>query len=124
MLDVSFILLNDSSINFLLSGLVRGTTKFNHNLTKSNVIILVSSSCHIMVCLGCMCILFLFNILLFTFINYNSNFIITMHRHDDGDLVPKRISTQRFLNHLNSGLSFYKVINLAIIVDQVIQICL
>ena len=109
------------STSFLFSGLVKGLTKFNSNLTNSKDITPVSSSCRTILCLKRICLFFPLNILLLTLA------IATwLSQHIDTNrvgLVYKGISAKRFLSHSASELAFSKVINSASIVDRVMQVC-
>ena len=121
-IGISPIPLDVSSTSFLFSGLVKGSIKFNFDLTNSKDITLVSSSYRTILCLRHICMFFPLNILLLALAiaTWLSQSIDT----NRVGLVHKGISAKRFLNHLTSELAFSKVINSASIVDRVMQVCL
>ena len=114
--------LDVSSASFLLSGLVKGSTKFNSDLTNSRDITPVSSSCRTILCLRRICLFFPLNILLLALAiaAWLSQRIDT----DGVGLVHKGIFAKRFLSHSILELVFYKAINSTSIVDRVMQVCL
>ena len=108
-IGISPISLDVSSTSFLLSGLVKGSTKFNYNLTNSRDITLVSSSCRTILCLRHICLFFPLNILLLPLA-----IVAWLSQHIDTDeisLVHKGIFVKRFLTHSTLKLAFSKAIN-------------
>ena len=107
---------------FLFSGLVKGSAKFNFDLTNSRDITSVSRSYNTILCLRPICLFFLLNIFLLAL-----EIVAWLSQHIDIDgasLVHKGISTKRFLSHSASKLTFSKAISSTSIVDRVMQVCL
>ena len=108
--------------NFLFSGFVKWSTKFNFDLTNSRDIIHVSSSCHTILCLKRICLFFSLNILLLALaiVAWLSQCIDT----SGVGLILRGIFSKRLLSHSTSKLVFSKVINLVSIVEWVMQVYL
>ena len=121
-ISISLISLDVSSISFLFSGLVKGSTKVNSNLSNSKDITLVSSSYHTILCLKRICLFFPLNILILVLAIavWLSQCIDT----DGAGLVHKRISAKRFLSYSTPELVFSKAINSTSIIDRVMQVFL
>ena len=121
-IGISLIPLDVSSTSSLFSGLVKGSTKFNSDLTNSRDITPVSSSYLTILCLRRICMFFPLNIVL---IALTIAAWLSQHIDTDGvGLIHKGIYAKRFLSHSASKLFFSKVINSTSIIDQVMQVCL
>ena len=110
-IGISPIPLDVSSTSFLFSGLIKGLTKFNSDLTNSKDITPVSSSCRTILCLRRIYMFFPLNILLLALVI--AAWLSQCIDIDEDGLVHKGIFAKRFLSQSASKLAFSKVINSA-----------